>query len=289
MNDMQLVLSLGKLSLPDDDLPRTVSLAARHGFDAVDPMSHRLMFAPHAELEEYAASARAHGLSLGVATFPVQPANLTNTEFDEILGRFTEFLPRLAEAGCCSWSLWIPPGHDDADANGWRNLLLQRIDALRRPLADVGGVLGLEYVGPATFRRQFQHPFVWTLSGLLDALETLPEHDGLGLILDSFHWYTAGETATDIADLRGLPIVAADLSDAVAGVDRESQLDGEREMPGDSGIIDLPGFIDVLRSHEFTGPVQAEPFSSRVIPDDLEDRVEAALVSLHRFTDPGSR
>ena len=63
--------------------------------------------------------------------------------------------------------------------------------------------------------------------------------DDVGLVLDSWHWYTAGETADDLRGLTNRDVVACDLNDAPRSVPVDQQRDGVRELPCATGVIDL--------------------------------------------------
>ena len=69
-------------------------------------------------------------------------------------------------------------------------------------------------------------------------------------------------------------------SDAVAGRPVEEQVAFERELPGATGEIDLPGFLDALRSIGFDGPVTAEPMNQalREMPGDKAIRAVASAM-----------
>jgi sugar phosphate isomerase/epimerase len=54
--------------------------------------------------------------------------------------------------------------------------------------------------------------------------------DSVGLVLDSWHWYTAGETAEDLRGLTNQDVVACDLKDAPKSVPIDQQRDGAREL-----------------------------------------------------------
>ena len=48
----------------------------------------------------------------------------------------------------------------------------------------------------------------------------------VGVILDSWHWWQAGDTEADLLTLTAKDIVSVDLNDAPAGVAKEEQQDG---------------------------------------------------------------
>lgn len=154
-----------------------------------------------------------------------------------------------------------------------------RLRECARILDDHGLRLGVEYVGPKTAWTQGRHPFVHTLAEALELLDAVDAGNG-GVYLDSFHWYTAGETPADVESLRAEQVVGVDLNDAVAGVDVADQGDHRRELPGASGVIPLDRFIGALRRIDYHGPVAVEPFTAslRALPDDMVVAATAATL-----------
>ena len=68
-----------------------------------------------------------------------------------------------------------------------------------------------------------------------------------------------------------------DLNDAPVGVAKEAQLDGERELPMATGVIDVKPFLESLVAIGYDGPVRAEPFNQ--VLRDLEDDAACAATS----------
>ena len=102
----------------------------------------------------------------------------------------------------------------------------------------------------------------------------------VGLCLDTFHWYTAGETTAELLELLPTDVVSVDVNDAVAGIHVDEQVDSQRELPGATGVIDVAGFIDALRDIGYDGPVQVEPFNAplrALAPDQAVARTSTAL------------
>ncbi len=84
------------------------------------------------------------------------------------------------------------------------------------------------------------------------------------LLLDSWHWYTAHDTKADLLALSGREIIACHLNDAPVGVPVDEQVDGKRELPCATGVIDLKTFLGALVQIGYDGPVCAEPFSKKL-------------------------
>jgi predicted xylose isomerase-like sugar epimerase len=137
-------------------------------------------------------------------------------------------------------------------------------------LADAGIRRGLEYIGPKTFWSLERFP---SLRGVREARELIAETGArnVGLILDSYHWYTAGESVEDLAGLTDADIVSVDLNDARADRERDEQQDLDRRLPFATGVIDLEGFMGAVHAAGYTGPVKVEPFMKELADQPVHD------------------
>jgi len=145
-------------------------------------------------------------------------------------------------------------------------------------LAEQGFRLGLEYVSPRTRRADQPHPFLHSLAGLLELLDTLAASE-IGVLLDSFHWYCAQESASAIRSL-GDRLVAVHVNDALSGRIIDEQLATERDLPGSTGVIPLREFMEALQGAGYKGPVVAEPMNAalnRLSPDEKLRSVRRAM------------
>ena len=99
----------------------------------------------------------------------------------------------------------------------------------------------------------------------------------MGFQLDSFHWFCAGETKEDLLTLTNDQIATVDLNDAKAGRTADEQIDGERELPMATGLVDMQSFMDAMVEIGYDGPMRAEPFNQAL--RDMDD--DAALKSTY--------
>jgi sugar phosphate isomerase/epimerase len=181
-----------------------------------------------------------------------------------------ESLPAMARAAraiggsrCCTW---LPPAIND-DPLTFRNQTRDRFRQIATVLGDHGVRLGLEWVGPRTLRHgpsaMGPNEFLWNMPATLELIADIDSpHDNVGLLADSFHWFTTGATAADIAALRPAQIVHVHINDA-PDRPRDAQVDGERLLPGD-GVIDLAAFLGALRIAGYDGPVAVETFNKEI-------------------------
>jgi sugar phosphate isomerase/epimerase len=181
------------------------------------------------------------------------------TGLDQLLHQ-ARLAQQLGATRCATWML---PFSDDFRFVEHFDLIVGRLRPIAQILADRGLRLGLEFVGPRTLRQGHKFGFISSLDGAL-ALCSAIGTGNVGLLLDSFHWYTSHGAAEDLAGLRNQDIVLVHLNDGFAGRDPDQQLDLERALPGETGVIDLATFLRELDAIGYDGPVVVEPFSARL-------------------------
>ena len=262
-------LSAGALGLSLDHAT-SIDLAAKHGFGGVDPdVDHFRSLGGSTAIAEHAAAVREKGLEWGMAGLPV-PLDGSAAEFRQALVDLPGTLHLLTAAGVDRMGTWMRPMHDDLDyLRNWR-LHVGRLALVAELLADSGLRLGLEYIGPKTFWSAERHPFIHSLR---EARELIADSGAanVGIILDSYHWYTAGEGAEDLAGLTDADIVSVDINDARADRERDEQQDLDRRLPYDTGVIDLAGFMGAVHAAGYTGPVKVEPFMKSLAEQPVDD------------------
>jgi sugar phosphate isomerase/epimerase len=99
----------------------------------------------------------------------------------------------------------------------------------------------------------------------------------LGLLFDAWHWYTSGGAWDDLGRLRDADVVDVHVNDAPPGIPLDRQADNVRALPGETGVIGIPRFLQALAAINYSGPVMVEPFSARVnaLPSEEAVRVTA--------------
>jgi sugar phosphate isomerase/epimerase len=99
----------------------------------------------------------------------------------------------------------------------------------------------------------------------------------VGFVLDTWHWWTADESADDVLTLTNEDVVSCDLNDAPQGIPKQEQQDGSRELPLATGVIDVKPFLEALVKIGYDGPIRAEPFNKAL--NDMPDEDACAIVS----------
>lgn len=259
LNPFAIGVNLGQEAL--------IEKAVEYGFEAILPIPAQLAEMGEGERNEFLFKMKAANLSWDAAGLTV---DFRKTE--DLFRQGIENLPKVAHAlqrsGVRRMSTWIMPTHEELTYIENFKQHASRLKEITEIIKDFDIKLGLEYVGPKTLTSLHKYPF---LSSMKEAFELIDEINvpNLGIQLDSFHWYCAEETIADLESLTNEQIVTCDLNDATAGRSVAEQIDGERELPGESGVIDLKAFIGALIKIGYDGPVRAEPFNAKL--NNMED------------------
>jgi len=256
-------------------LPEAIGLAHRFGFESVAPDAGFLDSITAGQLSELREDLKAKKLVWGAAGLAVNFRGGQN-DFENGLASLPAHAAALKRAGASRMGTWIAPGHNSLTYLANFKQHASRLSAIARVLGDHGVRLGLEYVGPKTSWTAMRYPFVHTLAEMRELIAAI-DQPGVGLVLDSWHWYTAHETDADLLALKGSEVICCDLNDAPAGIAVDQQKDSVRDLPCATGVIDLKGFLGALVKIGYDGPVRAEPFKAelRRLPADESVRLTA--------------
>lgn len=239
--------------------PEAVALAVQHGFEGIT--------VDYATIQELGLDTvrqllDAHHLRPALTGLPVRFRDDQET-FERDLAALPPIAQAMADLGCTRAATWFPPFHETLTYEEQFAQMRDRLAALCDTLAPYDLRFGLEFIGPESFRRGKPNPFIHDLPGLLSLIEAV-ERDNLGVLLDSWHWYTSGGTAADLDRLTDQLVVVVHVNDAPAGIPFEEQIDQVRALPGETGVIPLDTFMGALVRMGYSGPVMVEPFSERL-------------------------
>lgn len=174
--------------------------------------------------------------------------------------------------GATRSATWVPSWSEERT---WRENMKFHVHRFQ-PIAEIMGEyhlrLGLEFLGPQTLRRGKKFGFIHTLDAMLELADKIGTGN-VGLLLDAWHWYTSGGEVCDLLNLTNADVVYVHINDAPVGVALEEQMDGVRMVSGESGVIDLAGFLGALKAIGYDGPVTPEPFSQKVREMPAEEAV----------------
>jgi len=205
---------------------------------------------------------------------------------EEVFEKGLAALPRLAKAaaamGCLRCPTWILPFSNDLTFKENFEQHRRRLKACAEILGEHGAWLGLEFVGPKTARVGKKHEFIWNMAGMLELADAIGTGN-VGLLLDCWHWYTAGGTVDELLALRPEQVVYIHVNDAPAGVAVDEQVDNVRRMPGETGVIDIAGFLGAMAEIGYDGPVTAEPFVPKLRELPREEAARLTSESLDKI------
>jgi sugar phosphate isomerase/epimerase len=177
---------------------------------------------------------------------------------------------------------WILPYSDESNYAENFELHVNRIREAAKILLDHGQSLALEYIGPQTFRAGHAYPFISDMRGAIELIENAG-YPNVGLIMDSWHWYTSQATVEDIQKLSSNLAVYVHLSDAPADIPVDQQVDNLRRLPGSTGVIDNVGFLKALDQIGYQGPITAEPFSEEINALPYEEAARVTVTALNNL------
>lgn len=271
--------NLGPGAIGVDRNALDVYAAARAaGFEGIDPDLGPLLQgeSPADCLKPY----EKHGLKMGGWGLPVA-LQAGEEQYRESLGKLASVAKAAASVGATRCSTWIPSCSDERPFSTNLAFHIERLRPVAQTLGEHGCRLGLEFIGPRTFLRSKKYPFIHTMDGMLELCEAIGTGN-VGLLLDSWHWYTSRGTLDDLRRLSDSKIVQVHINDAPAGVPVDEQVDSVRAIMGETGVIDLTGFLRALRDAGYTGPVTPEPFSARLTEMSPAEAVACAGAALVR-------
>ena len=179
------------------------------------------------------------------------------------LERLSEYARVSQELGCNRVFTWILPFSDELPFKENFERHVERLRPVAEILDNYKCYLGLEFVAPKTSRINHKYEFIHMMDGILKLCEAIGTKN-LGLLLDSWHWYTSHGNLNQLRRLRDEQVIYVHINDAPAGFPIDEQIDNVRCLPGETGVIDLVGFLKALKEIGYDGPVTPEPFSRKL-------------------------
>ena len=258
-------------------LEEMLALAKRFGLPGVDasfgavralvketsPASVRDLFAAHGALPAF----------MGFI-----PAGIfaPEAEFKQSLDQFSENCAMAASVGCQRTGSYFP-NRMPLPPDEARRILRDRTGILAERAEPHGVAIGLEFLGLRTFRLDEPHAFI---NNVPDTITMLHEtgRPNVGLILDSFHYFTSGGDLSQIRSLRAQDIVHLHVNDA-PHADVISLEDTDRVLPG-RGVIDLVRWFQAIAEIGYDGYVAIEIFDEAFRSQDREVAVDIAKQAL---------
>ncbi len=262
---------------------QAMEYAVKYDFDSITPNLREFENKSTAEIREWIATMKEKGVRYGTAGLPVE-FRRDEDRFKRELALLPKRASVLKRMGVKRIATWISPGHRELTYLQNFEQLKRRFREVAKVLKDNGIQLGLEFVGPRTSRARSRFPFICTQLGMMELAEAIGTGN-VGLLLDSWHWYTSHGTVEELLQLSNKDIVHVHVNDAPSGIDVDQQMDNRRQLPVTSGVIDMKGFINALVKIGYDGPVECEPFDQELRKMDDGPALQKTMDSLDRLWD----
>lgn len=257
------------------DQEEIIRLAKRYGFESVEARWGELN-----EPEAMAELLREAGLEWGTAGLSVDFRKDEET-FEKGLAELLNVASNLEKAGVSRVSTYLMPSHQELTYLQNFEQHASRLRKVAEILRDHGLRLGLEYVGTRSLLVRNRYPFIHTLAEARELIESIGTGN-VGLVLDSWHWWTAGDSVGAIRSLKNEDVILVDLNDAPKGIAKEDQLDNRRQLPASTGVIPIKEFLEALVAIDYDGPVRAEPFNQTLSDLDNDAACVATIGALRK-------
>jgi hydroxypyruvate isomerase len=244
------------------DAQELLDYAISYDFSAISPPLNELLKLKPNEKKAYLKKMLSNEIVFDSGGLPVEFRS-SEEVFQQGLKTLQQNIKAIASFNISSLVTWIMPTHDSLTYNKNFELHRVRLGKIASVLSYEGVQLGLEYVGPKTLMVTNKYPFLHSISELRELINAI-DKDNIGYLLDSFHTYCAGDQIEDMNFLNVKDIISVQINDAVVNRTADTQIDWERELPGETGIIDLKKFLDFIRSKGYEGAVSVEPFNENI-------------------------
>lgn len=272
----------GAIGVGSLNLQESVSFAGRHGFDTVMVNIREIHELAQQHGIDYVKDLFAeYGVKPGGWSLPVRWSD--DETRDEGLAELPALMETANAIGCTSATSGVGPGTDELEYDQQFERTVARLTPVAKALEQGGCRLGLEFIGTPSYRAQWKNEFIYDLQGMMSLIEAVGS-PALGTLFDVWHHWVSGGTAEQIDQLSAADVVLVHVNDAPTGLTIEEQIDTQRTLPMETGVIPAPEMLKRLRGIGFDGPVMPEPFSAKLVEiaaDDPDAAGRATKESMH--------
>jgi sugar phosphate isomerase/epimerase len=276
---MTIALTPGSIGVKANQR-EAIELAARHGFESVEPYARELAEMSRNEIEGIRDNLKGKKIEWAAAGLTVE-FRRDEKAFKDGMNSFPKQVKALKLAGVERIGTWLPPRHDELSYMANFKQTVRRLREAANVAKDNDMRLGLEYVGTKTLWTAAKYPFIHTMAETKDLIGEIGMSN-VGFVLDSWHWWTAGDSVGDLLSLKNKAIISCDLNDAPKGVPVEQQIDNKRELPLATGVIDLKAFLNALQKVGYDGPIRPEPFNATLNEMENEEACGTTIAAMKK-------
>ena len=262
------------------DQKRAIELASQYGFESVEAQSAYLAGLSQGQADDLVGWMGEKKIAWGSSGLPLD-FRKDRATFEDGLAELPKRAAGLKRAGVNLINTWIRPYSEELTYNENFKQHTRRLWETAVILRDHGLRLGFEYVGTTTLLIRGKYPFLHTLAETQELCAAIGTGN-VGYVLDSWHWWQAGDSAEAIYKIDPESITLVDLNDAPKGVEKQQQLDNQRELPVATGVIEIKPFLDALVKIGYAGPARAEPFNQPLRDLDDEAACKATITAMKK-------
>nr|VFK59778.1 MAG: Sugar phosphate isomerase/epimerase [Candidatus Kentron sp. TUN] len=176
------------------------------------------------------------------------PIKLFDTEqaFGNSLDDFEAQAKIASELGCHLTLCYIPPYSDELNFNNLFIRTSKRLNRLKPTLDKYHIKIGFEFIGPTETRRKTKYDFIHTIDGIRALIAASDLYGYGGFKFDVHHWQNSGAGILDIHHLDLEYLLYIEINDGLKGYDIFTMPEFERELPFETGVTDIKGFLRTL-------------------------------------------
>ena len=243
------------------NLQESVAFAGRHGFETVMINIREVHEIAQEHGTDYVVDLFGeYGVKPGGWSLPVRWSD--DEQRTQGLAELPAFMETAHAIGCTNATSGVGPGMNDVSFDEQFAKTVDRLRPVAEALEAGGCRLGLEFIGTPSYRRErWNTEFIYDLKGMMSLINAVGR-TSLGTLFDVWHHWVSGGTVDEIDQLRPEDVVLVHVNDAPAGLTIEEQIDTQRTLPMETGVIPEPEMLRRLQKIGFDGPVMPEPFSA---------------------------
>lgn len=251
-------LSPWAIGVKPANLDEAIHAAVTGGFDGVEFSAQEVLDLSNA-IGVDAVREKFSAAGIKPAAFGIPEWRTDEDTWKAGLAKLPALAAAAASVGGLRTTTWIMPCSNELNFDQNRKFHVARFKPIAEILGEHGISLGLEFIGPKTLRDSQRFPFIYTMEAMLAMGADIGPN--IGLLLDCWHWHTSCGTVDELLAVKPEQVVYVHVNDAPIGVSIDENKDHERGLPGETGVINIGGFLKALDTIGYDGPVTAEPFA----------------------------
>jgi sugar phosphate isomerase/epimerase len=274
----------GAVGIEGLNLQDAVAFAGRHGFDTL-----------MVNIREVHEIGQQHGIDYVVDLFGeygVRPGGWglplswsDDEKRPQGLAELPAFMETAQAIGCTAATSGFGAGFDEGTFEERFDRAVTQLGEVAAVLEQGGCRLGLEFIGTPTYIARWKHGFINNLDDAMKLVRAVGS-PALGTLFDVWHHWVSGGTVEQVDALSAGDVVLVHVNDAPEGLSIAEQIDTQRTLPMETGVIPAPEMLQALERIGFDGAVMPEPFSASLNelaasdPDAAGTKVKASMDAL---------